>query len=107
MTDEPVAGSPLLKRTYRSLIGAVVMALLGTAVWAANFALVGHRVSSAVSDDARNGGYRLSGHYASYLDPTTIVLDLRSAAAAAPIDLFRGLFQSAAALREVQPQFSR
>src|SRR6185503_21332606 len=57
--------------------------------------------------DARNAGFTVSAHYRFYLEPSTLVLDLRDVSAAAPIDLFRGLFQSAAALASNGRRFTR
>jgi hypothetical protein len=61
-------------------------------------ALVGHPVSTALDADSRNSGYAIQAHYGYYVDPTTLVLSLTEANHASAIDLFRGIFQSAAAL---------
>jgi hypothetical protein len=66
--------------------------------WGLNYTLVDRGVSQALNADARNAGYSLSAHYRFYIDPSTLVLDLHDVSAAAPLDLFRGLFQSASAL---------
>jgi hypothetical protein len=61
-------------------------------VWAANFLLVGRPIHVA--------------HYNYYVDPSTLVLDLREANAVAPVDLFRAIFQSARSMHEAGRTFS-
>ena len=81
--------------------------LLPLAVWAANLFLVGLPVRNELGGDTRNSGYRLAAHYRFYLDPTALVLDLRSVEQAAPLDLFRGLFQAAKALHAAGRSFKK
>jgi hypothetical protein len=67
-------------------------------VWTANYMFVGRHVSQRLASDSRNTGYQLKAHYGSYVDPFTLVLDLRNITSVAPLDLYRGLLQSAGAL---------
>lgn len=76
-------------------------------VFSANYFLVTRPVNQALAADTRNAGYLLWAHYSWFVDPGTLVLDLRKADAAAPVDLFRGLFQSAAAFAAENRQFER
>jgi hypothetical protein len=76
-------------------------------VWTLNYTLVGRPVAAVVDADPRNSGYSLSAHYRYYLDMTTLVLDLRDIRSAAPVDLFRAIFQSAEALHRAGRSFDR
>jgi len=67
-------------------------------IWRLSYALIERDVSQALKADARNSGYSITAHYRFYLDPSTLVLELHDVSAAAPLDLFRGLFESASAL---------
>jgi len=86
-----------------SVFGLLVLLLL---VGASNFFLIGTPIKEALASDSRNERYRLVGHYRYYVDRSTLVLDLRRANAAAPADLFRGLFQCAQAMYEADRTFS-
>lgn len=77
---------------------AIVSAALVLLTWGANVLLVGNPVRSALASDFRNSGFSIRAHYAYYVNPSILVLDLRRADEAAPRDLFRGLFQAAEAL---------
>jgi hypothetical protein len=79
----------------------------GLLVWGLNYILVQRSVTRALTSDPRNGGYSLAAHYHFYVEPSTLVLDLRDVPSAAPLDLFRGLFQAAAALASAGRHFNR
>ena len=96
--------SKMSKGTRQTSAGLLLLVLL---VWAANFIFVGNPVRSALATDPRNKRYKLVAHYHYYVDPTTLVLDVRSVDDAAPIDLFRGFFQSAQAMHEAGRSFSK
>ena len=96
---------PTGRRSWPYVVGIPVAA--GVLVWALNFFLVQRPVSAALDADSRNAGYALSAHYGLYVNPSTLVLDLKTITEAAPIDLFRGLFQAAAALAESGRSFDR
>lgn len=72
-----------------------------------NYVLVGGPVARKLGADPRNAGYSLAAHYRYYFEPGTLVLDLRDVTGAAPLDLFRAVFQSAEALHEVGRRFDR
>ncbi len=72
-----------------------------------NFALVDQPVKSMLSADPRNKGYSLSARYGHYVNPSVLVLDLREVDSAAPVDLFRALFQSAEALHKAGRRFDK
>jgi hypothetical protein len=115
----PLASSPLKAEPIRTgsasqseqhkrvgyLLALTMLAVL--LVWGLNHLLVGRPVQAALRGDARNGGYSVSAHYRYYLDPSTLVLDLRGNISASPTDLFRGLFQSAEALHKSGRKFKR
>lgn len=99
MTGEP-ANPPIPVPDRRRRWPYLIALPLGAAilVWSLNYMLVQRGVSQALNSDARNAGYSISAHYRFYVEPSTLVLDLRDVSAAAPLHLFRGLFQSATAL---------
>lgn len=106
----PIVNSVALSpgtRARRWLYVPFVVIALGATIWTVNFVFVSRVVSSVLDNDPRNAGYSISSHYRSYVDPSTLILDLRAAPAAAPTDLFRGLFQSAAALSSSGRVFER
>jgi hypothetical protein len=86
---------------------AIVVLLAIVVIVGLNYVLVAGVVQTPLSADTRNAGYSLWAHYQWFVNPSTLVLDLRRAEAAAPIDLFRGLFQSAAALSSAGRRFDR
>jgi hypothetical protein len=105
-SQNPVATNVAKRpRALRNSLAALV--LVSLLIWASNLLLVGLPVSAELGSDARNEGYGLSAHYRYYVDPTTLVLNLRRVDRAAPIDLFRGLMQAAKALHEKGRSFSK
>lgn len=95
---------------HRPRLGPSLIVLLlgaGILIWTLNYIFVQRSVSEALNSDTRNAGYSISAHYRFYLDPSTLVLDLRDVSAAAPLDLFRGLFQSSAAFASAGRGFDR
>jgi len=100
----PVAVTKRPRALRNSLAALVLLCLL---VWTGNLVLIGLPVSTELGSDSRNESYHLSAHYRFYIDPTTLVLNLRSVDQAAPIDLFRGLLQAAKALHEKGRSFSQ
>jgi len=94
-----------LPQTSWIYLSAVILCT-GLLIWTTNYVLVQRNVDQASGSDARNSGYRLSAHYRYYIDPSTLILDLRISKAA-PLDLLRGLFQSAGALASAGRNFDR
>jgi hypothetical protein len=101
------APNPASRRRRHWFYLAALPLCAGLLTWSLNYVLVQRGVSQALNSDERNAGYSISAHYHYYLDPSTLVLDLRDVSAAAPLDLFRGLFQSAAALASSGRGFDR
>lgn len=90
-----------MRNWLRAAGGAAALALLAVAgTYLLNHGLVGRPVAAALREDPRNSGFELSARFGSYFLTRTLVLDLRSVDEASPADLWRGLFQSAAALDE-------
>lgn len=103
--DPPTPAAKKKKWRWPYLLTAVPIGI--SLVWASNYLLVSEYVDEAITSDARNSGYAMSGHFQFYLDSSELILDLRSVSAAAPLDLFRGLFQSAEALSKAGRQFDQ
>jgi len=68
---------------------------------------VGDPVAEALDSDLRNAVFSLSAHLGDYEDPIVLVLNLEDVGNAAPVDLWRGLFQSAGAFSESGRTFDR
>ena len=93
------------RRGWWLLLAAPLVAF--TIVWGLNYLLIGKPVQSKLRSDPRNVGYSLSAHFGYYINPSTLVLDLRTVESIAPADLFRALFQSAEALHETGRNFDK
>lgn len=90
------------------IVRPVLLVLLLVALVAgANHWMVGRPVATKLASDERNAGFDLAAHYQYFLNPGTLVLDLKRVDAAAPLDLLRGLFQAAAALHAESRHFDQ
>lgn len=69
----------------------VSIALLAGLVWGANHLLVGRPVGAALASDPRTAGIGMVGHLDHYVNPTTLVLDLRNPVVTDTSDLLRGV----------------
>jgi hypothetical protein len=99
------ASSPSRVGKWLRLI-LVVVALCGLG-WLANYSLIGRPVSVELRSDSRNAAFNLNAHYQYYVKPNTLVLNLSDVENAAPLDLFRGLFQAAEAMHRSGREFDR
>ena len=93
------------RRALRRTLGGVVV--LVALVWGANAILVARPVASALAADSAAAGVRIAAHLHYYVDPMTLVLDLRRADDAAPERAFYGLLVAAAALDTADLGFRR
>lgn len=87
--------------------GGAGLVLIVAALWGANAFLVSQPVSKALAADTAAARVRLGARFQWYVDPTTLVLDLRSADPAAPERAFRGLLVAADAMRREGRTFGR
>lgn len=85
----------------------LVVAVVAVSILALNHLLVGETVARAIAADPRNAALDLSARYGAYVQPRVLVLDLTATDPVAPVDVWRGLFQSAAALFEAGRTFDR
>ena len=92
------------RATVRSGVGLV---LIFVALWATNFFLVRQPVGQALAADTAAARLRLIAHFQWYVDPTTLVLDLRGGDPATPEEAFRGLLVAADAMRREERTFGR
>lgn len=92
ISKTPIAGGDV-KHKWKIL--ASVLAAI-----AAFNASVALPVSSKLAEDPKNRGVFLVAHRSLLVHPTDITLNLLGAEGAAPIDLFRHIFQSAAVLKD-------
>ena len=79
------------KGRRRWIVGLLLLAAL---VWGMNAYLYGRPASAALAADPHTSRMALAAHLRYYLDPTTLILDLRRADVADPVDLFRGLLRA-------------
>ncbi len=86
------------KGRRRWIVGLVVLVAL---VWGMNAYLFGRPAARALAADPRTAGMALASHLRYYVDPATLILDLRRADAADPADLFRGLLRAVKAVDDV------
>ena len=75
-------------RVRRTILGIAVLVGL---VWGANLLVVGRPVGAALASDPRTAVIGMVGHLDHYVNPTTLVLDLRSPAVTDTSDLLRGV----------------
>lgn len=88
--------APMTSTSGQSRTGGLIVAIL-VALICFN-ATIAVPVGLALSKDERNVGFTMIAHRSFGVHPTEITIDLLSADGAAPIDLYRGLFQAAEAL---------
>lgn len=75
--------------------GAILLVIV--AVFFANYFRLGMYADQVISADSRNAGIEISLHYANYIEPNDIVLDIRSVGATnSKMDVTRVLLQIAA-----------
>jgi hypothetical protein len=101
---EELRGERRRRAIRRTVAGAVILVAL---VWGANALLFGRPVASALAADSAAARVRIAAHLHYYVDPLTLVLDLRQADAAAPERAFYGLLVAAAALHTADLGFRR
>ena len=107
MTIATSPGQTQSRRRWLAWTAIALVALMVIAVSSANYAFVSSVVSAKVGADSRNSGYALSAHYGLYVEPNVLVLDIRRIDKAAPLDLFRGLFEASDALYAAGRRFDR
>lgn len=72
-----------------------------------DYLTIGQPVSAALAADVRNSGFSFSVHRQYHVNPQVLVIDLKSADAAAPVDLLRGLFTVAETVNGKEMRFER
>lgn len=79
-------------------LALAILGVLGVGTWIVNYAMIGRRMAEVLSADQRNAGLTFDAHFASYLNPQVLVVDLRGVSSSnSPTDVFRALLQLAAA----------
>ena len=86
------------KGRRRWLLGLVVLVAL---VWGTNAYLFARPAAQSVAADPHTAGMVLSVHLRYYVDPGTLIVDLRRADATDPADLFRGMLRAIKAVDDV------
>lgn len=83
------------KGRRRWIVGVL---FLGALVWGANTYLFARPATAALAADSSFSKVVLAAHLRYYVDPTTLILDLRRAQVADPADLFGALLRAIKAL---------
>ena len=74
----------------------VILGLLVAIIVTANYVLLQHPMSQVLKEDARNDGIQVFTHFKYFVDPTTLVYDLRSVSGeSSPMDVTRVLLKYA------------
>jgi hypothetical protein len=73
-------------------------------LWWFNYEL-DSKIQKALMADHRNANFSLKARYNHFVDINTLVLDLYKASNVSPVDLCRGLFQSAEGLYDADKRF--
>jgi hypothetical protein len=95
-----------VKITRRRVGSVVALALLAVLVWCVNYFIVTEPVQTMLGD-TKAQGYTVTSHFAYYVNPLTLVLDVRSADTAEPGVLFRSVFAAAHAMHVAYRPFQR
>jgi hypothetical protein len=83
-----------MKKTIIILPILIVIAVVGT--YAVNYFQLQQPMNQAIQSDYRNDGIDVSVHYSNYVDPSTLVYDLRKVSGSnSASDVFRVLLQFA------------
>jgi hypothetical protein len=88
----------------RTIFGLAVVAAL---VWGGNLIMFGRPVSRAIASDPHTAGMGVAAHLRHYVDPTTLVLDLRRAAVADTSNLLWAVLLAGKALNAGSRRFRR
>jgi hypothetical protein len=74
----------------------VIIGVLTAIIATANYVLLQHPMSQVLKEDARNDGIQVFTHFKYFVDPTTMVYDLRSVSGeSSPMDVTRVLLKYA------------
>jgi hypothetical protein len=94
-----------MKKTLSSLV--VVAVLVGFGLFGYGYFRTTKPVQDIVDADPRNSGLVIRGTHPSLIGFSTLRLDLREADSAAPVDLWRSVFQVAEAFHDADRRFEQ
>jgi hypothetical protein len=100
--EEPLTIQPGAPARYpkRGVGAVVILLLLIASVYGWNYLMLQSPMNEVAREDARNSGISVSTHYSYYLDPSTLVFDLRDVSMTnSKADVFRVLLQYAANMK--------
>lgn len=84
----------------KALIGLIILVTLIIGTYLYNYYTINYPVQTELNNDPRNSGINISTHYENYIDPNTLILDLKEFSGnKSQIDIFRALLQTAYALK--------
>lgn len=88
------------KRPKRGVGAVGLLLLLLASVYGWNYLMLQSPMNEVAREDARNNGISVSAHYGYYIDPSTLVFDLRDVSMTnSKADVFRVLLQYAANMK--------
>ncbi len=89
-------------RKWAAFATALAVGLIAV-VFAVNYFTLSRPLSATVKDDPRNAGIRVQAHYAYYLNPEVLIIDITGISDdSRPLDVFRLLLQYAEALQHTR-----
>lgn len=84
----------------KALIGLIILSVLIIGIYLYNYYTINNPVQTELNSDPRNSGINISTHYENYVEPNTLILDLKGFSGdKSKTDIFRVLLQSAEALK--------
>ena len=95
------------KSTAGLTTAASIFVVIVLLAWSRNYFSVQKPVADTLRADSRNYGYKLTARLQYYILSSTLILDLTEVNSAAPVDLFRGLFQSAEVFSDAGKRFDK
>lgn len=92
------AAAPKRTKLWLGVAGGLLLLIVMVYGW--NYLMLQLPMSEVIQEDGRNSGVSVSAHYSYYLDPTTLVYDLRDVSMTnSKADVFRVLLQYSAKMK--------
>ena len=83
------------------LISLIALAVLIVGIYLYNYYRINYPVQTELNNDPRNSGINITTHYENYIEPNTLILDLKEFSGdKSKMDIFRTLLQTAYALKD-------
>jgi len=84
----------------KALISLIILTVLIIGIYLYNYCTINNPVQTELNSDPRNSGINISTHYENYIEPNTLILNLKEFSGdKSKTDIFRALLQTAEALK--------